>query len=52
MSLMKKDRHIDADLFDLFLLSGVYRDYADLFLKPEQIDEVDVAAYVDTVVES
>jgi HD-GYP domain-containing protein (c-di-GMP phosphodiesterase class II) len=52
MLLMKKDQHIDADLFDLFLLSGVYRDYADLFLKPEQIDEVDVAAYVDTVVES
>lgn len=52
MSSMKKDQHIDADLFDLFLLSGVYRDYAELFLKPEQIDKVDVAAYVDRVAES
>lgn len=46
MSLMKKDQYIDPDLFDLFLHSGVYRDYANLFLKPEQIDEVEVATYV------
>ena len=46
MSFMKKDAHIDGDLFDLFLESGVYRDYADKFLKPEQIDEVDVAQYL------
>lgn len=48
MSIMKKNQHIDPDLFDLFLHSGVYRDYATLFLKPEQIDEVDIAGYVDT----
>ncbi len=46
MSFMKKDNHIDPDLFDLFLTSGVYRDYAARFLAPEQIDAVDVAAYV------
>ncbi|HVI49904.1 MAG TPA: HD domain-containing phosphohydrolase [Candidatus Sulfotelmatobacter sp.] len=46
MSFMKKDQHIDAELFELFLTSGVYKQYADLFLMPEQIDEVDIAAYV------
>jgi HD-GYP domain-containing protein (c-di-GMP phosphodiesterase class II) len=42
-----RDRgHIDADLFDLFLTSGVYRSYAERFLKPEQIDTVDIAAHL------
>lgn len=44
MGFMKKDGHIDPDLFDLFLDSGVYRAYADRFLDPAQIDEVDVDA--------
>ncbi|MBF0589035.1 MAG: CHASE2 domain-containing protein [Magnetococcales bacterium] len=43
MGFMKKDSHIDPDLFDLFLTSGVYQAYADIYLRPEQIDEVDVA---------
>lgn len=46
MSFMKKDRHIDPDLFELFLASGVHRQYAEKFLKPGQIDEVDIAAYL------
>ena len=46
MSLMKKDQHIDPDLFDLFLRSGVYREYAERFMKPEQIDTVDITADV------
>lgn len=46
LSFFKKDGHIDPDLFDLFLTSGVYRDYADRFLLPEQIDAVDISAYV------
>jgi len=46
LSFFKKDGHIDADLFDLFLTSGVYRRYAERFLGPDQIDEVDVASYV------
>jgi HD-GYP domain-containing protein (c-di-GMP phosphodiesterase class II) len=44
MSNMKRNGHIDPDLFDLFVESGVYQEYADEFLKPEQIDEVDVQA--------
>lgn len=47
MSFMKKDQHIDPELFDLFLRSGVYRAYAERFMKPEQIDSVDIAAYLD-----
>lgn len=43
---MKKAHHIDPDLFDLFLTSGVYRAYAERFMRPEQIDAVDVARYV------
>jgi HD-GYP domain-containing protein (c-di-GMP phosphodiesterase class II) len=46
MSFMKKDQHIDSDLFDLFLRSGIYRKYAERFLLPEQIDEVDPAQYL------
>jgi HD-GYP domain-containing protein (c-di-GMP phosphodiesterase class II) len=46
MGFMRKDRHIDPELFALFLTSGVYRAYAERFLPPDQIDEVDVAAYV------
>jgi len=43
---MKKDNHVDAELFDLFLTSGAYKDYAEQFLRPEQIDEVDISQYV------
>ncbi len=48
MSFMKKDQHIDPDLFDLFLRDGVYKTYAERFLQPEQIDDVDIAAYLGT----
>ena len=42
-----RDRgHIDADLFDLFLTSGVYRRYAERFLKPEQIDAFDITPFL------
>lgn len=46
LSFFKDDQHIDPDVFELFLTSGVYRSYADRFLKPEQIDEVDIAQYL------
>ena len=46
MSLMKQTQHIDPDLFDLFLRSGVYQQYAERFMLPEQIDAVDVARYL------
>ena len=42
-----RDRgHIDPDLFDLFLTSGVYLNYAEQFLKPDQIDSVDIKLFL------
>ncbi len=46
LATFKKNKHIDADLFELFLTSGIYKKYAQQFLKPEQIDEVDISEYV------
>ena len=46
MSFMKKDKHIDADLFELFLRSGIYLEYAKSYLNPNQIDEVDIEKYL------
>ena len=42
MVFMSKDGHIDPDLFELFLKSGAYLEYAHRFMRPEQIDAVDV----------
>lgn len=41
---MKQEGHLDPDLFDLFIRSGVYRRYAERYMPPEQIDAVDVTA--------
>jgi hypothetical protein len=46
MSFMVKDRHIDAEVFRLFLESDVFGEYARAYLKPEQIDEVDISSYL------
>ncbi len=50
LSTFRDNKHIDADLFELFLSSGVYQEYAARFLMPEQIDTVDVAKYVKRTV--
>ena len=39
----KLNGHIDPDLFDIFVRDRVYLRYAEQFLDPEQIDEVDVS---------
>ena len=42
--------HIDPDLFDVFVREKVYLKYAEKFLDPEQIDEVDeskIPGYMD-----
>ncbi|ACF14228.1 putative metal dependent phosphohydrolase [Chloroherpeton thalassium ATCC 35110] len=41
MGCMKKENHLDPDLFDLFVKSKVYRAYAEKYMSPELIDEVD-----------
>jgi HD-GYP domain-containing protein (c-di-GMP phosphodiesterase class II) len=40
MAYMKKDHHIDPDLFDIFIKQKVYLKYAREFLDPGQIDEI------------
>ncbi len=47
MSFMRNDGHICPDLFELLLKSGVYREYAEKYMQPEQVDEVDIAAYLN-----
>ncbi len=42
MGYMKRDNHLDPDLFDHFVRSGVYLEYARRFLRPDLIDEVDI----------
>lgn len=41
---MKQDNHIDPDIFDVFVREKVYLKYAEKYLSPEQIDEVDESA--------
>jgi HD-GYP domain-containing protein (c-di-GMP phosphodiesterase class II) len=38
MGYMVKDKHIDPDLFDLFIKKKIYRDYAVRELSAQQID--------------
>jgi hypothetical protein len=46
MASMKEHQHVDPDLFDLFLRSGVYLRYAERYLSPAQRDTVDIAPYL------
>ncbi|MGB1239912.1 MAG: HD domain-containing phosphohydrolase, partial [Pseudomonadales bacterium] len=46
MHYMKRDNHIDPDIFDLFLSSGVYLEYTRRYLSPDQIDFVDIKDYL------
>ncbi|MBL8251649.1 MAG: HD domain-containing protein, partial [Candidatus Competibacter sp.] len=46
MARMARERHIDSELFALFLRGGVYRAYAERFLQPEQIDAVNPDDYL------
>jgi hypothetical protein len=46
MAKFRSNGHIDPDLFEVFVRQGVYRRYAEQFLDPGQIDEVDEAALI------
>ncbi len=39
MEFMKQDKHIDGDIYDLFLESQIFYEYAKNQMAPEQIDE-------------
>ena len=41
MGFMKNDYHIDVDLFEIFVKSGVYKKYAEDYIAKTQIDDVD-----------
>jgi HD-GYP domain-containing protein (c-di-GMP phosphodiesterase class II) len=47
MGAMKRDNHLDPDLLDHFVRSGIYRRYAERYLGPELIDAVDEAALLE-----
>ena len=44
---MKNNHHIDPDIYELFLRSGVYMAYAKKYLKPEQIDEIEITDFLE-----
>jgi HD-GYP domain-containing protein (c-di-GMP phosphodiesterase class II) len=46
MGFMNKDKHIDPELFELFLKSGVWKEYAEKYLEPYQLDDIDIGAYL------
>lgn len=46
LAAMARDGHVDPALFELFLTSGVYLEYARHFLMPAQMDVVDIRTYL------
>ena len=44
MGFMKNDYHIDEDLFEIFVNSGVYKKYAEDYVASNQIDQIDEKA--------
>jgi HD-GYP domain-containing protein (c-di-GMP phosphodiesterase class II) len=43
---MREDKHIDPDLFELFVRSRVWEQYAQSSLLPEQLDVTDPSAFL------
>ena len=42
LGFMKNDAHIDPDLFDIFIKEQIFNQYAQDYLDPSQIDEVQI----------
>ena len=49
MGFMKNDYHIDKDLFEIFVTSGIYKKYANDYVAKGQIDEVDELAVIGKI---
>ena len=50
MGFMCKDKHIDEDIFKIFVEEEVYQEYAEKFLSSEQLDQIkvsDIPGYAD-----
>lgn len=46
MQEMKNTGHIDPDLYKVFITSKVYMDYAEQYISPQQIDEINPDEYL------
>jgi HD-GYP domain-containing protein (c-di-GMP phosphodiesterase class II) len=46
MQKMKNSGHLDPDVYELFIQSGVYMDYAKEYLDKDQIDEINPVEYL------
>ena len=46
MARMAREGHIDPDIFELFLTTGVYRSYAEHNMPPELIDDIVIETYL------
>lgn len=46
MKEMKNTGHIDPDLYEIFIRSRVFLEYANLYIKAEQIDEINIEDYL------
>jgi HD-GYP domain-containing protein (c-di-GMP phosphodiesterase class II) len=46
MAAMRRDQHIDPELFALFLRSGVYLEYAQRYMQPALIDTINIEDYL------
>lgn len=44
LGYMKEDQHIDPDVFQLLIESGIFMEYARLHVDPKQIDKVDLGS--------
>ncbi|NQZ23050.1 MAG: transporter substrate-binding domain-containing protein [Colwellia sp.] len=47
MHKMVLDQHIDQEVFELFLTSGVYADYAKKYLPSDQLDSLNINIYLN-----
>ena len=45
LAKMANEQHVDVDIFNHFLQSGIYLDYGKKYLKEKQIDAVDVERF-------
>lgn len=43
---MKNSGHLDPDLYEVFIKSGVYLDYAEQYIEKNQIDEINPEEYL------
>ena len=46
MDRMRKQNLIDGELFEIFLSSGVFMEYARQNLQPHQMDRVEITKYI------